>query len=163
MIPAVFFDRDGVLNEEGAGYVHTREEFFWTEGAKDAIRLANRTGCYVFVVTNQSGVARGYYTREDVLALHAFMQAELAAVGAWIDAFYTCFHHPDLTGPCVCRKPQPGLILQAMAEYPVDKSRSLLIGDRERDIKAAQNAGIPGYLYQGGSILELLERVIIPI
>ena len=92
--PAVFFDRDGVLNRD-LGYLHRPEEFEWLEGAKKAIRLCNDSGYLVFVVTNQAGVARGFYGEEDVHRLHAWMNEELAREGAHVDAFEFCPHHPE--------------------------------------------------------------------
>ncbi len=161
--PAVFFDRDGVLNRD-AGYVHRPEDFEWIEDAPEAIRWFMERGYLVFVVTNQSGVARGYYDENAVHALHRWMNAELAKRGAAIDAFYLCPHFPGGTVAayaitCDCRKPQPGMIRQAMREWKVDAARSLLIGDRESDIAAAQAAGVAGFLYSGGSLLDLARSV----
>ena len=154
--PAAFFDRDGVLNED-KDYVSLPGQVTWIDGAKDAIRKLNDEGHYVFVVTNQSGVARGYFDTNRVQALHAWMQQELREAGAHIDAFYFCPHHPDFTGPCDCRKPHPGMILQAMKEWPILKERSFLIGDKRRDVEAAERAGIRGVLFHGGSLLDTLN------
>lgn len=156
--PAVFLDRDGVLNED-ANYVSLPEEVRWVEGAKAAVKRLNDAGYYVFVVTNQAGVARGYYGTDRVLALHAWMQQELRVAGAHVDAFYFCPHHPEYTGPCDCRKPEPGMILQAMKEWPIVKERSFLIGDKEWDVKAAKRAGIGGFLFAGGSLLDAVAAV----
>ncbi|MDR2006942.1 MAG: HAD-IIIA family hydrolase, partial [Acidaminococcales bacterium] len=120
----------------------------------------NRLGYYVFVVTNQSGVARGFYRMEDVDALHAFMNGELAARGAKIDAFYVCPHHPAFGSPCLCRKPRPGLLLAAMDEYAVDKERSFLVGDKNTDLEAAANAGIKGYLFHAGDLCAKVETIL---
>jgi D-glycero-D-manno-heptose 1,7-bisphosphate phosphatase len=160
MKPAVFFDRDGVLNIE-KHFVYKKEDFEWMPGAVEAIGLLNRRGYYVFVVTNQSGVARGFYRLEDVAALHGFMQEDLSAHGAKIDAFYVCPHHPSAGGPCLCRKPQPGLLLAAMAEYDVDKERSFLLGDKSTDLEAAAKAGIKGYLFCAGNLCEKVKEVLI--
>ena len=159
MKPAVFFDRDGVLNIEKR-FVHKPEDFEWMPGATDAVGLLNRLGYYVFVVTNQSGVARGFYRMEDVTALHGFMNGELAARGAKIDAFYICPHHPDFGPPCLCRKPQPGLLLAAVDEYAVDKERSFLLGDKKTDTDAAANAGIKGYLFCAGNLCEKVKTIL---
>jgi D-glycero-D-manno-heptose 1,7-bisphosphate phosphatase len=161
----VFFDRDGVLNED-SGYLHRAEDLRWTPGAKAAVKRFNDLGWRVFVVTNQSGVARGLYEREAVHALHAHMQGELAAAGARVDAFYDCpFHaeatvdewrhadHPD-------RKPNPGMLLTAMREHPVEAARSLLIGDQPSDLEAARRAGVAGYLFEGGDLAAFVERVL---
>lgn len=150
--PAVFFDRDGVINVD-KGYVFRKEDFEWMPGVIDKIKDYNDKGFYVFIVTNQSGVARGYYGEEDVRALHRWMNEELAGYGAHIDAFYYCPHHPDYGDTdyrmkCSCRKPQPGLILRAFSQWDVDKGNSFLIGDKESDIEAARAAGIRGVLFR---------------
>lgn len=162
--PAVFFDRDGVLNED-YDYVHKVADFVWVEGAREAILHCNQRGWLVFVVTNQSGVARGYYDEADIAVLHAHMQADLAAIGAHIDDFRHCPHHPKAEvaayrQACDCRKPEPGMILDLMRSWPVDAPRSLLIGDKQRDLDAAAAAGIKGHLFTGGNLAELLRRLV---
>ena len=160
----VFLDRDGVINAD-IGYLWRREDFVWIPGAPAAIRLFNERGRPVVVVTNQSGVARGYYTEQDVESLHRWMNAELNRQGARIDAFYFCPHHPDGAIPeymrdCDCRKPQPGMLLQAMEDWRADPAKSFLIGDKESDVAAAAAAGIRGYLFDGGNLLEFVENHI---
>ncbi len=153
---AVFFDRDGVLNVDH-GYVGRVEQFEWIEGARAAIGRLNRLGFLIFVVTNQSGVARGYYTEEDVRTIHAHMAAELAAVGAHIDAFHYC---PFLPGATVqrydqdspLRKPAPGMLLELIAQFDVDPASSFMIGDKEGDMAAARSAGVEGLLFKGGDL-----------
>ncbi|MGE3302106.1 MAG: UDP-2,4-diacetamido-2,4,6-trideoxy-beta-L-altropyranose hydrolase [Hyphomonadaceae bacterium] len=153
---AVFFDRDGVLNVDH-GYVSERARFQWMPGAREAVKLANEAGLYAFVVTNQSGVGRGKYTEEDVRALHDFMAEELAEVGARIDAFSYCPDHPEAeiaryrrVSPR--RKPAPGMLLDLIAEWPVDTARSLMVGDKASDMAAAAAAGVRGELYEGGPL-----------
>ena len=155
--PALFLDRDGVLNED-RGYVHRWEDFSWIPGAREAVAAFNARNWWVFVVTNQSGVGRGYYPEADVLALHARMEADLAAAGARIDAFYHCpFHpealedryrHPDPPD----RKPNPGMLLRAMADWPVDAARSVMVGDKAIDLEAGQRAGVRSLLFPGGDL-----------
>ncbi len=157
----VFLDRDGVINAD-IGYLWRREDFVWIPGAPAAIRLFNERGRPVVVVTNQSGVARGYYSEQDVESLHRWMNAELNRQGARIDAFYFCPHHPDgaipeYTRVCDCRKPQPGMLLQAMEDWRADPAKSFLIGDKESDVAAAAAAGIRGYLFDGKNLLEFVE------
>ncbi len=164
MKPAVFFDRDGVLNVE-KNYLYKTEDFVWQPGAREAIQLLNGLGYFVFVVTNQSGVARGFYTEADVKLLHDFMQQQLAECGAKVDAFYYCPHHPAATVQeyklnCTCRKPESGMLLQAFAEYPVDKQKSFLIGDKQSDLQAAENAGIKGYLYETGDLRQFVSVLL---
>lgn len=153
---AAFFDRDGVLNED-IGFAHRPDQITWMPGAREAVKRLNDAGFLVFVVTNQAGVARGLYGEEHVRTLHDWMQQELRAVGAHVDAFYHCPHHPEHGEPpyridCACRKPEPGMLLQAMAEWPVEPKGSFLIGDRDTDLQAAQRAGIEGTLYRGGDL-----------
>ena len=152
----VFLDRDGVINAD-IGYLWRREDFVWIPGAPAAIRLFNERGRPVVVVTNQSGVARGYYSEQDVESLHRWMNAELNR-----QAFYFCPHQPDGAIPeyprvCDCRKPQPGMLLQAMEDWRADPAKSFLIGDKESDVAAAAAAGIRGYLFDGKNLLEFVE------
>ena len=154
--PAAFLDRDGVLNSD-SGFVHRPDHFHWTEGAARAVARLNEAGYLVFVVTNQSGDARGYYDEATVRALHGWMSEQLAQSGAQVDAFYYCPHHPDAgsppyRGPCNCRKPAPGMLLQAMEEWPVVQKGSFLVGDQASDLAAAKAAGVPGFLFEGGDL-----------
>lgn len=158
--PAVFFDRDGVLNED-FGFVHKPADFRWIAGAKEAIGWLNQNGYLVFVVTNQSGIGRGYFSVADVECLHDWMQEQLAATGAHVDQFIYCPHHPEAVHfayrqKCTCRKPQPGMILDLLQQWSVDPGRSLLIGDQERDIEAARRAGISAARFSGGNLHDFL-------
>ncbi len=155
--PCVFLDRDGVLNHDG-GYIFRIEDLHWIDGAREAVRRLNDAGWLVVVVSNQSGVARGLYTEADVRAFHAEMSRQLAEAGAHIDAFYFCPFHSDATMEAYRvsdhpdRKPNPGMILKAFAQLPIDRERSLLIGDKESDMTAASAAGVPGRLFGGGNL-----------
>lgn len=149
--PAAFLDRDGVINVD-IGYLHRPEDFQWIPGAPAAIRRLNDLGFWVFVVTNQSGVARGFYPEAAVQDLHRWINRQLQQFGAHVDAFFYCPHHPDgsvspYNRPCDCRKPAAGLIEQAFAAWPVDPAGSFLIGDKISDMGAAQAMGLPGYLF----------------
>lgn len=153
---AVFFDRDGVLNED-AGYTHRPDQFRWMPGAREAVKLFNDHGWFVFVVTNQAGIARGFYGEEAVSGLHRFMQTELASGGAHVDEFRFCPHHPEGSVPalavsCGCRKPEPGMLAALLARWPVDVARSVLIGDKESDIAAARAVAVRGVLFSGGDL-----------
>ena len=163
-IKAVFFDRDGVLNVD-KDYLHSIDELEWIDGAREAVAYLTQNGYTIFVVTNQSGIARGYYEVHDMQTLHNHMAAEIAAAGGKITKFYYCPHLP--TGKvaqyaieCDCRKPKPGLLLQAMAEYHVCKAASFLIGDKKRDLESAEAAGIRGYLYENGNLLEFVKNIL---
>jgi D-glycero-D-manno-heptose 1,7-bisphosphate phosphatase len=160
--PALFLDRDGVLNED-RGFVSRWEDFHWIAGAKETVAAFNRAGWLVIVVTNQSGVGRGYYTEDDMHGLHARMGEDLAAAGAHIDAFYhapqhpqsrlAAYRHPDPP----LRKPNPGMILQALSEWPIDAEASLLVGDKPSDLEAAERAGIRAALFDGGDLAAFLK------
>jgi D,D-heptose 1,7-bisphosphate phosphatase len=161
---AIFFDRDGTLNVD-VHYLHDPADFLWIEGAIEAIRWANVHGYLVIVVTNQSGIARGYYDEAAMHRLHDWMNAELAAHGAHIDAFYYCPHHTEgvvsaYARSCDCRKPAPGMILRAMAEHEIDPAVSWMFGDAQRDVAAAENAGVRGVRYMGGSLLECVRDTV---
>lgn len=150
--PAVFLDRDGVLNED-RGYVGTIDRFAWLPGAVTGIKRLNDAGRAVFVVTNQAGVARGRYTEEDVGILHAHMQAELRAAGAHVDDFRYCPDHPDGTvvryaRASAWRKPAPGMILDVLEHWPLDRAASVMVGDKQSDVAAAEAAGIRGLLVE---------------
>lgn len=142
---AVFLDRDGTINVE-RDYLHRIEDFAFIPGVPDAIRRLNEAGFLVLVVTNQSGVARGFFTMAEVDALHRHMAAGLKAAGAHIDGYYVCPHHPTvgqdpLQNECSCRKGEPGLLLQGAAEHCIDLSRSFMVGDKAADLTAGQRAG----------------------
>ncbi len=160
--PALLLDRDGTLNVD-RGWVHRPEEFAWIEGAREAIRWANDRGFLVLVITNQAGIARGFYTEADFHAFTAWIDGELAAAGAHVDATYHCPHHPTeghgaYRRPCRCRKPAPALIERALAEWGFDPARSVLVGDAAHDLEAAAAAGIRGVHFEGGSLLECVQH-----
>ena len=160
--PALFLDRDGVLNED-RGYVSRWDDFHWIPGARETVAAFNRAGWLVIVVTNQSGVGRGYYTEEAMHGLHDRMSKDLALVGGRIDAFdhapqhpqapLEAYRHPDPP----LRKPNPGMILLALAEWPIDRDASLLVGDKPSDLEAALRAGIRSLLFEGGDLAEFLK------
>lgn len=162
-IKAIFFDRDGVLNLD-KGYVYRSDDFFWVEGAVEAIKFARSRGYLIFVVTNQSGVARGFYRIEDVIQLHEWMNEELKKFGTKIDQFFYCPYHDEGVVPKFIksnhpdRKPNPGMILRAMKEFSVDREKSLLIGDKQSDMEAARRAGVEGLLFPGGNLFEVLQN-----
>jgi D-glycero-D-manno-heptose 1,7-bisphosphate phosphatase len=163
--PAVFLDRDGVLNIDH-GYVARREDFQWVDGAIAAVRALNEAGYYVFVATNQSGIARGLYAVEDMQKLHQFMTDEMAQAGAHIDDIRFCPFHPEATVAAYrrasdWRKPSPGMILDLMQQWPVERERSVLIGDKGADVEAAQAAGIRGLLFTGGNLEDFVRREIL--
>jgi D-glycero-D-manno-heptose 1,7-bisphosphate phosphatase len=152
--PAVFLDRDGTINEE-IGYLHRPDDLAWIRGAQGAIRRLNIAGYLVLVVTNQAGVARGFYTEDDVRTLHRHMQRELADCDAWIDAFYYSPYHPEGTVPeyrrsSECRKPGCELFVRAMREWGIDAKRSFVIGDKQSDTEPGRQLGLRTILVQTG-------------
>lgn len=164
-LKAIFLDRDGTLNVD-VNYLYKIEDFAWVPEAREALAYLVQQGYTLFVITNQSGIARGYYTIAQMEQLHEHMNQELAQVGAHIEKFYYCPHHqkegvlPEYVKDCDCRKPKPGMLLQAMAEYDIDKAASLMIGDSKRDVEAAEAAGIRGVLYKGGSLLDFVKQAL---
>lgn len=162
--PAAFLDRDGVINVDH-GYVHRPAQLDWISGAPEAVRCLNDRGYRVVVVTNQAGIAHGYYDEECVHAIHAWMQKQLATIGAFVDAFYFCPYHPQgrvqrFRRSHIDRKPGPGMILQALSDLNIDKNRSFLIGDKDTDIEAARAAGLPGFLFTGGNLAVFVENCL---
>ena len=151
---AIFLDRDGTINDE-VGYLDRPEKLRMLPGAARAIRLINECGLKAIVVTNQSGVARGFFDEAMVAAIHLKMQEFLAAEGARIDHFYYCPHHPtDGAGSylqeCSCRKPAPGMLLRAAEELALSLNDSYIIGDTLKDIEAGGRIGVKGVLVQTG-------------
>jgi D-glycero-D-manno-heptose 1,7-bisphosphate phosphatase len=156
-LAAVIFDRDGVLNIDH-GYVGQVDRLEWTPGARRAVARLNAQGTLAIVATNQSGVARGLFDLAAVAAVHAAMAADLAAQGGRLDAIYVCpFHedgvvaeyrvadHPD-------RKPNPGMVLRALADFRLDPAQVLLVGDKPSDLEAARRGGVRGVLFEGGDL-----------
>lgn len=147
--PAIFLDRDGTLNID-KGYVYRIEDWEWIPGAIDAIAALKKAGFLVIVITNQAGIARGYYNETDMTNLHNKINKELKEYGATIDEFYHCPHHPEFGAACNCRKPMPGLIYEASHDFDIDLTRSWLIGDKASDIQAGCTADVKSILVLTG-------------
>jgi D-glycero-D-manno-heptose 1,7-bisphosphate phosphatase len=143
---ALFLDRDGTINIE-KNYVYKIEDFEFIEGVFELIKSYQDQGFLVFVITNQAGIARGFYTENDYSILTKWMQEQFELEGIQITKVYHCPHHPEITGECSFRKPNPGMILQAIDEFNIDPANSVLIGDKKSDILAGENAGIGENLY----------------
>ena len=146
MRKALFLDRDGTINVD-KGYVYKPEDFIFVDGIKQVIKKYNQEGYLVIVVTNQSGVARGYYTEDDVVALHKYADTLLFEEGARIDKWYYCPHHPvfgvgKYKTDCTCRKPKTGMLEQAISQFGIDPAQSLLVGDKVCDIECGNRMGI---------------------
>lgn len=149
MRKVAFFDRDGTINVD-VGYLHEPEKLTFVEGVPELIASCNKKGFLVVVITNQSGIARGMYSVEEMHELHKYMNSRLKKeYGAHIDAFYFCPHLPEISGECECRKPKPGLFLQAIEDHCIDVKQSICFGDSERDEVASVAAGIAHFYYVG--------------
>jgi D,D-heptose 1,7-bisphosphate phosphatase len=161
---ALFLDRDGVINIDH-GYVGTRDRFEWMPGARDAIRAATDAGWHVFVITNQSGVARGLYDEAAVTALHVWMTDEVRRAGGTIDDIRYCPFHPDGIVPAYrkasdWRKPAPGMLLDLMRAWELERARCLLIGDQDTDMVAADAAGIRALRFSEGNLLDFIRPIL---
>ncbi len=141
MRKALFLDRDGVINIE-KNYVFRVEDFEFTPWIFELCKKYQNEGFLIFVITNQAGIARKIFTETDFLILTDWMIQQFKNKDITVTEVYFCPHHPDFTGNCDCRKPNPGLILQAAQEYDIDLHNSMLFGDKESDIQAGYNAGI---------------------
>ena len=165
MRQACFFDRDGVIIEE-ADYIHDPAQVRLCPFAAEAIRAMHDAGRLVIVVSNQSGIARGYFTEAELKAVDARMNELLAAEGAHIDATYYCYHHkkgivPEYAIDCDCRKPKPGLFLRAAKDLDIDLANSFMIGDKESDLEAGINAGCKGValVRTGHGVHQNIEKI----
>jgi D-glycero-D-manno-heptose 1,7-bisphosphate phosphatase len=151
---AVFMDRDGTISEE-VGYVNHPSRYKVFPYSAEAVKLLNESGWLAILVTNQAGVARGYFTEDVITAVHNVLSQELEKKGARLDAIYYCAHHPTVGEEpyrfaCNCRKPKPGLIERAVQEFDIDVQQSWMIGDRYSDIELARNAHVrAGFVLSG--------------
>ncbi|MDB5110583.1 MAG: histidinol phosphate phosphatase [Mucilaginibacter sp.] len=157
---AVFLDRDGVLNREMGDYVCRLEDFHILDNF-NALKTLQDKGYLLIVATNQGGLAKGWYSEDELAEMHAELKATYRAHGVELTDIFYCPHHPDFTGDCDCRKPKPGLLLQGIEKYNIDPSKSYFIGDRERDVEAGTKAGVKGILINSdqpiNTVLDLIE------
>jgi D-glycero-D-manno-heptose 1,7-bisphosphate phosphatase len=162
---AVFLDRDGVLNIDH-GYVSDPARLDWIDGAREAVAAMTKAGLKVMVVTNQSGIGRGYFEEAAMHGFHAEMQRQLETLGGKIDAFYFAPHHESAATPEYRvgdhpdRKPNPGMILRGLAEFALTPAEAVIIGDRSSDVEAGHRAGMPGYLFRGGDLHAFVVSVL---
>src|SRR6195952_3885967 len=156
---AVFLDRDGVLNHEQGDYIRRVEDFIILDNY-DALKTLQDKGYLLIVATNQGGLAKGWYTENELAKMHGHLKEVYKNHGIEITDIFYCPHHPDFTGDCDCRKPKPGLLLKAIEKYNIDPAKSYFIGDRERDIEAGAAAGVKGILVNSDQpISEILALI----
>ena len=159
MNKAIFLDRDGVINKE-IGFVFRVEDFVLTGDIIESLRKLQDAGFIFIVVTNQSGIAKGLYKSEDVEKVHKHMLSLMKQNGIIISEIYYCPHHSDVE-PCTCRKPDSGMLEKAIARFNIDVSKSFLIGDKERDVQAAEKAGVRAFHIESDSpIMGIAEKII---
>ncbi len=156
MNKVIFLDRDGVINADSPDYIKTPDEWQALPGSLEAIAKLTQAGFTLFIITNQSGVGRGLYSLETLNAIHQKMLAEVQAAGGKIKAIYFCPHHPD--EHCSCRKPKPGLLLQAAQEHQLDLAKATLIGDSCRDIEAGLAVNAKTLLVMTGNGLQTAKQ-----
>lgn len=142
MKKALFLDRDGVINHD-IGYAYKAEDIRFVDGIFELCQQAQQLGYLIIIVTNQSGIARGYYSEEEFATLNQWLVEQFTIHGIVIDAIYHCPHHPSITGDCECRKPHAGMLLQAIDKFKIDPTHSMMIGDKASDMLAAQTAAVP--------------------
>ena len=161
---ALFLDRDGVINIDH-GYVGSRDRFDWVDGAREAIVHATRAGWHVFIVTNQSGVARGKYDESAVRDLLDWIGDEVRVMGGTVDDVRYCPFHPDASVQAYLalsdwRKPAPGMLLDLIRAWELDPARCLMIGDQDTDLRAAAAAGVPARLFGGGNLMDVVRPLV---
>ena len=162
--PAVFIDRDGTINEQ-LGYINHLSRFVILPGVSEAVRLLNKNDWWAIIVSNQGGVARGYYPMQLVDEIHAFLKSSLKEQGATIDGIFFCPHHPagvlpEYSSECGCRKPETGLIDKAREAFDIDMSNSYVVGDRHVDIELASRLNLKGVLVKTGYGMGEIEYII---
>jgi len=160
--PTFFLDRDGVVNVD-KGYVHKTSDFQWVPGVEEIIKNFNDKGFLVIIITNQAGIARGYYSESDFTKISQWMNNQLIKKGAHIDEFYYCPHHPregkgKFLVECSCRKPKPGMIKQAIKEWSIDLENSFFVGDKKSDLEAGRRANIKSYLFEENNIKNFIFK-----
>ena len=159
MNKAIFLDRDGVINKE-IGYVYRLEDFILTDDIIPSLKKFQNAGFIFVIITNQSGIAKALYTHEDVAKIHTHLLSLMKENGIIISEIYYCPHHPDVE-PCICRKPDSGMIEKAVARFNIDISRSYFIGDKERDVQAGEKAGVKSILIEADSpIMGIADTII---
>ncbi len=158
MNKAIFLDRDGVINVE-RGYTHKLEDFIILPDLIEVLQLLQRKGYLLIVISNQSGIAKKLYKQTEVEVLHKYLVEELGNNNITLSEIYYCVHHPDVSR-CICRKPDSLFVEKGLARFNIDKTKSYFIGDKERDVEAAEKAGVKGILIEANSSLKTILNQI---
>lgn len=160
---AVFFDRDGVLNID-TGYPHRIDDCEMINGADQALAFVNQSGFQAFIVTNQGGIGLGLYSEDAMTRFNDVLQEKLVSHGGVISDIAFCPHHPDAPDDrmraCTCRKPKPGMVSMLAEKHDINLGQSIMIGDRQTDIEAAEAAGCEGFLFEGGNLYDFIKPIM---
>ena len=156
---ACFLDRDGVINED-IGYLHKSEDFKWIKGAIEALKILKKNNFLIIIVTNQSGVGRGFYTKKQVQDLHLWINKQLIQHEVEINDFFFSTETPEKVINNSRRKPSPKMINEAIKKHNLDKSKCFMIGDKETDMIAAKNASIKGFMFKGGDLSIKVSKIL---
>ena len=154
---AAFLDRDGTLNED-TGYLYKIKDFRWIKGAVNALRILKKNNFLIIVVTNQSGVSRGFYSENDIKKLHKWMNQQLLKYDLMIDDFFFATDLPNNNNSR--RKPSPAMLNEAVEKYNLDKNKCFMLGDKQTDIEAAKNAQIKGFLFKGNDLSVKISKIL---
>ena len=156
---AAFLDRDGVINED-TGYLNNIEDFKWIEGAIEALKILKENNFLIIIISNQSGVSRGYFSKKDVHNLHKWINLQLSEHNVKIDDFFFATEHPDTETSKTRRKPSPRMIEEAIEKYNLNRDDCFMIGDKDIDVLAAKNANIRGFLFEGGNLSYKIKKIL---
>ena len=156
---AAFLDRDGVINED-TGYLNNIKDFKWIEGAIEALKILKENNFLIIIISNQSGVSRGYFSEQDVHSLHKWINLQLSEHNVKIDDFFFATEHPDKEISKTRRKPSPRMIEEAIEKYNLNRDDCFMIGDKDIDVLAAKNAKIRGFLFEGGNLSYKIKKIL---
>ena len=156
---AAFLDRDGVINED-TGYLHNVKDFKWIEGAIEALKILKENNFLIIIISNQSGVARGYFSKQDVNNLHKWINLQLSNHNIKIDDFFFATEHPNTETSKTRRKPSPRMIEEAIKKYNLNRADCFMVGDKDIDVLAAKNANIRGFLFEGGDLSYKIKKIL---
>ena len=156
---AAFLDRDGTLNED-TGYLYKIKDFRWIKGAVNALRILKKNNFLIIVVTNQSGVSRGFYSENDIKKLHKWMNQQLLKYDLMIDDFFFATDLPNNNNINSRRKPSPAMLNEAVEKYNLDKNKCFMLGDKQTDVEAAKNAKIKGFLFKEDDLSVKISKIL---